>query len=73
MTERAAIYTLQMNRPFAYSELQDAVDMAISALEMQEKLKERIAEFKEKFKKQPWEEYFIGEVIKLLEEFVVEE
>lgn len=33
MTENECIETLKMNRPFAYSELQNAVDMAIQALE----------------------------------------
>ena len=33
MTENEAINHLQLNRPFAYSELQNAVDIAIKALE----------------------------------------
>ena len=33
MTEQEAINHLQLNRPFAYSELQNAVDIAIKALE----------------------------------------
>lgn len=35
MTFRDAVNTLELNRPFAYSELQDAVDMAIEALKRQ--------------------------------------
>lgn len=33
MNENEAINHLQLNRPFAYSELQNAVDIAIKALE----------------------------------------
>ena len=33
MTENEAINHLQLNRPFAYSELQNAIDIAIKALE----------------------------------------
>ena len=55
------------------SELGQSLRKAISALEKQEKLKERIAELTEKRKKNPWEEMFVGEVVKLLEEFVAEE
>lgn len=32
MTIREAVDTLELNRPFAYSELQNAIDMAIDAL-----------------------------------------
>ena len=32
MTENEAIYVLEMNRPFAYSELQEAIDTAINSL-----------------------------------------
>lgn len=52
---------------------QATLDTAIAALEMQEKLKERIAGLVAKRKVNPWEEMFIGEVVKILEEFVVEE
>lgn len=43
------------------------------ALENQEKLKERIAEYEKLYKKNPWEEFFVGEVVRILKEFVVEE
>ena len=43
------------------------------ALENQEKLKERITEYEKLYKKNPWEEFFVGEVIRILKEFVVEE
>lgn len=33
MTENEAVYILEMNRPFAYSELQEALDVAIDNLE----------------------------------------
>lgn len=49
----------------------DAIIKAIAALEMQEKLKERIAGLVAKRKVNPWEEMFIGEVVKMLEEFVI--
>lgn len=39
MTENEAINHLQLNRPFAYSELQNAVDIAIKALEEMQKIK----------------------------------
>lgn len=35
MTIREAVDTLELNRPFAYGELQDAIDMAIDALKKQ--------------------------------------
>lgn len=50
---------------------QATLDTAIEALEMQDKLKERIAGLVAKRKVNPWEEMFIGEVVKLLEEFVI--
>lgn len=35
MTKREAIDTLELNRPFAKNELQQAIDMAINALKNQ--------------------------------------
>ena len=55
------------------SELGKAMLLGVTALEKQNKIKERIAKYKEKQKRNPWEEMFIGEVVKLLEEFAVEE
>lgn len=39
MTENESIETLKLNRPFAYTELQNAVDIAIQALEIVAKMK----------------------------------
>ena len=55
------------------SPLTKALDMAVAALENQEKLKERITEYEKLYKKNPWEEFFVGEVVRILKEFVVEE
>lgn len=55
------------------SPLTKALDMAIRALENQEKLKERITGYEKLCKKNPWEEFFVGEVIRILKEVVVEE
>lgn len=35
MTENGAINNLELNRPFAYSELQESIDIAIDALKKQ--------------------------------------
>lgn len=40
MTENEAKDTLELNRPFAYSELKEAVDMAIKAIEENQQYKE---------------------------------
>ena len=55
------------------SPLTKALDMSIKALENQEKLKERITEYEKLYKKNPREEFFVGEVVRILKEFVVEE
>ena len=47
--------------------------VAVHALEKQEKLKERIAKLTEQRTRNPWEEMFIGEVVRLLEEFTIGE
>lgn len=80
MSEKEAIERIKQTPLMRYeseyaktSELGQSLRMAISALEKQEKLKERVTEFTEKRKRNPWEEMFVGEVVKLLEEFVVEE
>ena len=44
MTKHEAINTLQLNRPFAESELQRAVDMAIDALKKQSMVNEILNE-----------------------------
>lgn len=48
MTEQKAIDVLQLNRPFAYSELRNAVDIAIQALEEIQQYREigTVEEFK---------------------------
>ena len=45
MTENESIETLKLNRPFAYTELQNAVDMAIQALEEIQRQKTKIGMF----------------------------
>lgn len=55
------------------SPLTKALDIAIKALENQEKLKERITEYEKLYKKNQWKEFFVGEVVRILKEFVVEE
>lgn len=80
MSEREAAELLKNTPLLRYEEesgmkssLGDAMRMGIEALKKQEKLKERIAELTAKSKKNPWEEMFIGEVVKLLNEFVIGE
>jgi hypothetical protein len=48
MKIRDAIEQLQINRPYSYTELRNAVDIAIKALEMQELIKDNIEYLKDK-------------------------
>lgn len=57
----------------ASSELGKAMLMGVEALKAQQKIKEKIEAYKQMFKRNPWEEVFVGEIIKLLEGFLVEE
>lgn len=64
MTEQQAIETIKYASAFNQdnSPLTIALDMAIKAMENQEKLKERITEYEKLYKKNPWQEFFVGEV-----------
>ena len=67
MTELGAMNTLELNRPFAYTELQSAVDVAIAALEEIQQYRaigtvEEFRELKEKATaKKPTDVRYFGE------------
>lgn len=75
MSENDAIEIIKYASAFNNdnSPLTKALDMSIKALENQEKLKEWITEYEKLYKKNPWQELFVGEVVRILKEFVVEE
>ena len=75
MSENDAIEIIKYASAFNNdnSPLTKALDMSIKALENQEKLKEWITEYEKLYKKNPWQEFFAGEVVRILKEFVVEE